>query len=107
MAQRMESVAPAGGVMLSESTARLVDNFTVLEEPRMVRIKGAEDPVPARRLLSMAAQRTGVSESTLVGREWELATLAAMLDRSIEGRGSVVRVAGPAGIGKTWGSPIS
>ena len=51
----------------------------------------------------MAAQRprTGPSESTLVGREWELATLAAMLDRSIGGRGSVVGVVGPAGIGKT------
>jgi len=37
----------------------------------------------------------------LVGREWELASLAAMLDRSIDGRGSVVGVVGPAGIGKT------
>jgi predicted ATPase len=37
----------------------------------------------------------------LVGREWELAALAAALDRSITGRGSVVAVAGPAGIGKT------
>jgi predicted ATPase len=36
-----------------------------------------------------------------VGREWELATLAAMLDRSMGGQGSVVGVAGPAGIGKT------
>jgi adenylate cyclase len=33
MAQRMESVAPAGGVMLSESTARLVDNAVQLGEP--------------------------------------------------------------------------
>ena len=51
MAQRMESVAPPGGVMLSESTARLVENAAVLGEPEMVRIKGAEDAVPARRLL--------------------------------------------------------
>ena len=36
-----------------------------------------------------------------MGREWELATLAAMLDRSMGGQGSVVGVAGPAGIGKT------
>jgi class 3 adenylate cyclase len=103
MAQRMESVAPSGGVMVSESTARLVESSAVLGEPEMVRIKGAEDAVLARRLLSMAAQRqlTGLSESTLVGREWELDSLAAMLDRSIDGRGSVVAVVGPAGIGKT------
>ena len=103
MAERMESVAPPGGVMLSESTARLVEGAAVLGVPQMVRIKGAEDAVPARRLLGMATeqQRTGVSESTLVGRGWEVATLAAMLDRSIEGRGSVVGVVGPPGIGKT------
>ena len=53
MAQRMESVAPPGGVMLSESTARLVEGAAVLGEPEMVQIKGAEQPVAARRLLGM------------------------------------------------------
>jgi adenylate cyclase len=33
MAQRMESVAPTGGVMLSASTARLVEGAVVLGEP--------------------------------------------------------------------------
>ncbi|WP_156689706.1 AAA family ATPase [Mycobacterium sp. Marseille-P9652] len=101
MAQRMESVAPPGGVMLSDSTARLVEGTAMLGERQLVRIKGADNPVPARRLLSLAAGRTGVSHSTLVGRDWELATLAAMLDRSTGGRGSVVAVVGPPGIGKT------
>lgn len=101
MAQRMESVAPPGGVMVSESTARLVEGAAVLGEPEMVRIKGAAAAVPARRLLKLAAARTGVSASTLVGREWELSTLTAMLDRSRSGRGCVVAVVGPAGIGKT------
>jgi len=50
MAQRMESVAPPGGVMLSESTARSVDGAAALGEPEMVHIKGIEDAVPARRL---------------------------------------------------------
>ena len=103
MAQRMESVAPSGAVMVSESTARLVEGAAMLGEPEMVRIKGAEAAVPARLLLSVVPQRwrTGVSYSKLVGRDWELATLAAMLDRSIDGRGSVVNVVGPPGIGKT------
>ena len=42
MAQRMESVAPPGGVMLSESTARLVENAAVLGEPEVVQIKGSD-----------------------------------------------------------------
>jgi class 3 adenylate cyclase len=79
MAQRMESVAPPGGVMLSDSTARPVKSAALLGDPQLVRIKGAADTVPARRLLSVAAQqqRSGVSYSTLVGRDWELATLGA------------------------------
>ena len=45
MAQRMESVAPPGGVMLSASTARLVDGMAALGEAELVRIKGADEPV--------------------------------------------------------------
>jgi class 3 adenylate cyclase len=101
IAQRMESVAPPGGVMLSESTARLVEGVAVVGEQQLVHIKGAENAVPARRLLSVAAQRTGSSYTTLVGRDWELTTLATMLDRAMTGRGSVVGVVGPPGIGKT------
>ena len=52
-AQRMESVAPPGGVMLSESTARLVEHAVMLAEPEWVRIKGADEPVRARRLLGI------------------------------------------------------
>jgi class 3 adenylate cyclase len=101
MAQRMESVAEPGAVMLSESTSRLVEGAAALGETQLVPIKGTVDPVPARRLLSVATQRTGVSVTTLVGREWEWSALAAMLDRSMAGRGSVVGVVGPPGIGKT------
>src|SRR3954463_13809174 len=57
MAQRMESVAPPGGVMLSASTARLVDYDFALSTQEFVRIKGSVDAVPARRLLSASAER--------------------------------------------------
>jgi adenylate cyclase len=103
LAQRMESVAPPGGVMLSESTARLVQHAAVLSEPEMVRIKGAGDPVPARRLLSMETPHAvvGRSESPLVGRRWEMAAVEGILGRSIDGDGAVVALVGPAGIGKS------
>src|SRR5271168_4375149 len=45
MAERMESVAPPGGVMLSTSTARLVDGAATLGESELVQIKGADEPV--------------------------------------------------------------
>ncbi len=98
MAQRMESVAPPGGVMLSESTARLVDDFVVLGESDSVHIKGAQQPVPARRLLGVVEHRSiGGRDSTLVGRQWELAALTGVLDRSMTGSGAVVGLVAPAG----------
>ena len=76
MAQRMESVAPPGGVMLSESTARLVETTATLGEPEMVRIKGSDAPVVARRLIAAGSNTrlTTRQLSTLIGRDWELAT---------------------------------
>src|SRR6478609_8200047 len=57
MAQRMESIAPPGAVMVSASTARLVEGNAILGEPEMVRIKGFGQPVPAIRLLGMRQDR--------------------------------------------------
>lgn len=103
MAQRMESVAPPGGVMLSVSTARLVEGTAALGGPELVRIKGAEQPASAHRLLGMADQHQAATrvESGLVGRRWEMSAFAGLLDRAIEGHGAVVGVVGPAGIGKS------
>jgi class 3 adenylate cyclase len=103
LAQRMESVAPPDGVMLSAATAALVDGAAVLGEPELVSIKGADERVSARRLLGMceghrAARR---AESNLVGRRWELSTVEGLLDRAIDGHGAVVGVVGPPGIGKS------
>ena len=102
-AQRIESVAPPGGVMLSESTARLVEHIVMLGDPEWLPIKGADEPVCARRLVAINPL-DGVAwraEAALVGRRWEVAALDAMMDRAIGGRGGVVSVVGPPGIGKS------
>ncbi len=103
LAQRMESVAPPGGVMLSASTARLVRGAATLGESELVAIKGANERVPARRLLAMDdGHRTAErAESHLVGRRWEMSALEGLLERAIDGRGAVVGVVGPPGIGKS------
>src|SRR6516164_4820425 len=86
-AQRMESVAPPGAV--------------VLAEPEMVDIKGATDPVPARRLIATTTDHHRRSDPRLVGRTWELNTIASLLDEAISGSGCVIGVLGPPGIGKS------
>src|SRR6476660_4280697 len=103
IAQRMESVAPPGAVMLSASTARLVDDMAALGEPEMVRIKGAGEPVAAHRLLGIGDRHraAGRAESNLVGRQWEMSAVEGLLDRAVDGHGAVVGVVGQPGIGKS------
>jgi class 3 adenylate cyclase len=103
MAQRMESVAPPGGVMLSESTARLVDGAVTLGEVDRVRIKGTDQPVCAQRLLGVPEGRhaVGRAESNLVGRRWEMAAVEGLLECAVDGHGAVVTVVGSPGIGKS------
>jgi class 3 adenylate cyclase len=103
MAQRMESVAPPGGVMLSASTARLVEGAVSLGESELVEIKGVDVPVPARRLLGVGDGRRADwrAESTLVGRRWEMSAVEGLLERAIDGHGAVVGVVGSPGIGKS------
>ena len=103
MAQRMESAAPPGGVMLSDSTARLVQHAARLGEPEMVRIKGAADPVRARRLLAVDAHHRPRErhEAALIGRNSEMSVLEASLSRAIGGQGRVIGIKGLPGIGKS------
>ena len=103
MAQRMEAAAPPGGVMLSASTARLVEGAATLGEVERVRIKGTDQPACRPRLLGMLEGRrvVGRAESALVGRHWEMSAVEALLDRVIDGHGAVVTVVGSPGIGKS------
>ncbi len=103
MAQRMESVAPPGGVMVSASTARLVEDAVALGAAELVHIKGTDRAIHAQRLLSMSEERrpVGRAESKLVGRRWEMSAVEGSLDRALGGHGAVVEVVGEPGIGKS------
>ncbi len=103
MAQRMESAAPPGGVMLSASTSRLVDSSAALGEAELVQIKDADEPVRGHRLLGIGEEHRAVGrvESNLVARRWEMSAVEGLLERAIDGHGAVVGVVGPPGIGKS------
>ena len=81
MAQRMESVAPPGGVMLSASTARLVDGAAALGEPSWF---GSRVPISPSRPSGCWAWRNGIAlvgraESNLVGRRWEMSAVERLV----------------------------
>ena len=100
MAQRMEAAAPAGGVLCSLSTARLVEDAARLGPVEDVAVKGVDAPVPARRLLAVESDRTvvGRNEGLMLGREAELDWLRNVFDA---GRGCLVGIVGAPGLGKS------
>ena len=95
MAQRMESVAPPDGVMLSASTARLVEGAVVLggagdgadqgRKPMRCLHTALDRPPPA--IMALVAQRL----PTPVGRTWRLDVLPLILDEAERARGCVNR----------------
>ncbi|WP_369816176.1 adenylate/guanylate cyclase domain-containing protein [Mycobacterium sp. 852014-52144_SCH5372336] len=102
MAQRIESVTPPGGVMVSESTARLVESAAVLADPQLVRVKGMQAPLRVHRLLGIApSRRTARMQTSFIGREWEMHALVGLLERAVKGNGGIVGLVGPPGIGKS------
>lgn len=100
LAQRMESVAPAGGVMCSLSTARLVDDGARLGPTRYVTVKGFEEPVAARQLHSVETGGAvlGRTAGVLLGRAAELDHLQEAFDSEA---GEFVGVIGEPGLGKS------
>jgi adenylate cyclase len=81
----------------------LVSDAVTLGEPESVWIKGAQSPVGAHRLLAVTHddRQRARQVSTLVGRDWELSTIGAMLDQSMNRKGRIVGLVGPPGIGKS------
>lgn len=100
VAQRMESAAEAGGILCSESTARLAEPSAVFGPMELIAVKGSREPIPARRLERVESDRLvlGRNDGPLVGRDFEVAHLLSVFDaREL----NAVRIVGDAGIGKS------
>jgi class 3 adenylate cyclase len=105
VAARLEQAAPPGEILIGEQTLELVRSAVLVQPVAPLDLKGKSQPVPAFRLLDVAAGGDGVERglsSPLVGRERELNVLRGAFDRTVSGRScELVTVVGPAGIGKT------
>ena len=101
VAQRLESVAPAGQTYVGDTTRQLASSEFDLEPLGELNLKGKVRPVCAWKLIgrrAFAPQRTS-NRLPLVGRAEEMARLRAVLVG--HGRGAVVAIEAEAGGGKT------
>jgi class 3 adenylate cyclase/tetratricopeptide (TPR) repeat protein len=105
VAARLEQTAGSGEVLLGELTYRLTRDAVEAEAVEPLALKGKEKPVPAYRLLDVAADapaRAGRATALLVGRDAELATLERELAAAIDQSSCrLVTVLGQPGIGKS------
>jgi class 3 adenylate cyclase/tetratricopeptide (TPR) repeat protein len=103
-AARLEQAAPAVGILIGESTYRLVRDAVVVEAVEPLELKGKAERVPAYKLLCVFAS-DGVArrlDAPMVGRIAELRTLIDVFSRAVAtGHPQLVTVFGAAGVGKS------
>src|SRR5215218_4750335 len=105
-ASRLQGVAPAGGVVVGETTFRATSRAFDYRELGPVQVKGKADPVPVWRLEG-ARSRTGIeavrrSAAPFVGRRAELELLEGLFERTLAERTvRLVTVVGEPGVGKS------
>jgi predicted ATPase/class 3 adenylate cyclase len=105
VAKRFEEAAPAGEILLGETTYRLVRDAVEVEPTEPLELKGKSEPLPAFRLVMLAGDVPGHVrrlDSPMVGRGRELAALEQAYQRAVGERAChLFTVLGAAGVGKS------
>jgi class 3 adenylate cyclase/predicted ATPase len=107
IAARLEGLAPANAVVISDVTARLVRGTFASEEIGTHTLRGVAEPMTISRVRGRLATPSpdedfvAATAPVLVGREEEGGLLRRRWNQSKAGLGQVVFVSGEAGIGKS------
>ena len=105
VAQRLESAASPGEILMGQTTQQLVRDAVLVEPLQPLALKGKAEPVEAWRVLGVVSGAPAFArrlDSPLVGRERELALLEQAFRRAQEDRGChMFTVLGAAGVGKS------
>jgi class 3 adenylate cyclase len=105
LAARIQQSAPAGAVVVSDATLRLVSGLFVTRRLDAVELEGT-DTTSGVHCVERASGVRGLlldpeRVAPIVGREQELDQFRDRWDQVLEGRGQVFSIVGEAGIGKS------
>jgi class 3 adenylate cyclase len=107
LAARVQQLAPPGGIVVTEQTARLAAGFFDFLDRGEQSLKGASVPVRVFELRGLGQIRSRFDRSRarglsrFVGRERELALLEKALRETLSGRPKVVLITAEPGAGKS------
>jgi class 3 adenylate cyclase len=105
VAARLQQVAEPGETLLGDSTWRLVREAVTTGEARNVEVKGRDEAVVVRRLLSVDQTAEAIHRHVggpMIGRDRELGILRTAFERAVaEERCVLVTILGSAGVGKS------
>jgi class 3 adenylate cyclase len=107
LASRMQTVAPPGGIVVSEATQRLVEGYFDLRPLGPTEVRGIGEAIEVYEVVGVGAlhghfdlaARRGLTR--FVGRESELAQMQHALELAIGGGGQIVAAMAEAGTGKS------
>ncbi len=107
LANRMESKAEPGNILVSGATHKLVKDFFEFKPLGKLEVKGKEQPQNAYKLIKVGKIETRFRASVakgltqFVGRKNSMAVLRELYERVLSGSGQVVGIVGEAGVGKS------
>ena len=107
LAARFQQLAEPGAILISDTTAKLVQDEVRVDALGPVYVKGITDPVRVYKVIGWGPRRSALAMrlarilSRFVGRERELRTLHEILGQVERGQGMVVGVVAEPGMGKS------
>ncbi|MGI9020604.1 MAG: ATP-binding protein [Solirubrobacterales bacterium] len=104
VAARLQSWAPAGGLVVGQETYALVRRDVEVQPAGELELRGRREPITAYRVLGAGGREAAVplSDRPLVGRNRELSLLTVAFERCVaRGSPEFLTLLGDAGSGKT------
>jgi hypothetical protein len=107
LASRLQTIAPAGSIAVSDYTRKLVEGYFELRALGPMAVRGIGEPIEVYEVTGLGTLRTHFELSArrgltkFVGREDELRQMSRALELATGGHGQIVAVVAEAGTGKS------
>ena len=107
LASRVQTLANAGSIVISEGTRKLVEGYFALSSMGAAQLKGISEPINVYEVLGLGPLRTRLEKSVgrglskFVGRRKEKDNFRRAAELAKSGSGQVVAVVAEPGVGKS------